>query len=99
VPTADVGRFGWGYRLIRNRASPGVPSRKHDTLPFYIRNELIREICDETFASEPAIGLPLLVGVVDEMLRALANEIRKMLLAPLPGDALRSWRMAGSPAK
>jgi AraC family transcriptional regulator len=61
---------------------------QYDTLHFYIRDELIREIRDETFALGPAIALPPLVGVMDEMLRALANEIRKMLLAPFPGDTL-----------
>jgi AraC family transcriptional regulator len=61
---------------------------QYDTLHFYIRDDFIREIRDETFALGPAIALPPLVGVMDEMLRALANEIRKMLLAPFPGDAL-----------
>jgi AraC family transcriptional regulator len=61
---------------------------RYDTLHFYIRDELIREISDETFASGPAIALPPWVGVMDEMLRALANEIRKMLLTPFPSDAL-----------
>ncbi len=61
---------------------------QYDTLHFYVRDELIREIYDETFASEPTIALPPWVGVMDDMLRALANEIRKMLLTPFPGDAL-----------
>jgi AraC family transcriptional regulator len=61
---------------------------QYDTLHFYIRDELFGKIRDETFALGPAIALPPWVAVMDEMLRALANEIRKMLLAPFPGDAL-----------
>jgi AraC family transcriptional regulator len=61
---------------------------QYDTLHFYVRDELIREICGEMFASEPAIALPPWVGVMDEMLRALANEIRAMLLSPFPGDTI-----------
>jgi AraC family transcriptional regulator len=71
---------------------------QYDTLHFYIRDELIREIYDETFASEPTIALPPWVGVMDEMLRALANEIRKMLLAPFPGDALHAETLSRAAA-
>jgi AraC family transcriptional regulator len=61
---------------------------QYDTLHFYVRDELIREIYDETFASGPPIALPPWVGVMDDMLRALASEMRKMLLTPVPGDTL-----------
>jgi AraC family transcriptional regulator len=35
---------------------------------------------------------------MDEMLRALANEIRKMLLAPFPGDALHAETLSRAAA-
>ena len=54
--------------------------RTDDTLHFYIRDEFIREMHCEMFASQAAITLPPCVGVMDEMLQTIANEIRKMLL-------------------
>jgi AraC family transcriptional regulator len=59
---------------------------RYDTLHFYIRDEFIRQLHCEMFASQAAITLPPRVGVMDEMLQTVANEIRKMLLTPLPTD-------------
>jgi AraC family transcriptional regulator len=60
----------------------------YDTLHFYIRDEFIREIQCEMSASPAPIALPPRAGVMDEMLRAVAHEIRKMLLAPSPVDRI-----------
>ena len=59
---------------------------QYDTLHFYIRDEFIREMHCEMFASQAAITLPPCVGVMDEMLQTIANEIRKMLLTPSAAD-------------
>jgi AraC family transcriptional regulator len=61
---------------------------RYDTLHFYIRDEFVREIHSEMFASESPITLPPRVGVMDEMLQTVAHEIRKMLLAPSPADKI-----------
>jgi AraC family transcriptional regulator len=71
---------------------------RYDTLHFYIRDELIRELYGEAFATEPTIALPPWVGVMDERLRALANEIRKMLLTPFPGDTLHAETLSRAAA-
>lgn len=61
---------------------------QYDTLHFYIRDEFIREMHCEMIASQAAITLPPCVGVMDEMLQPIANEIRKMLLTPSAADKL-----------
>jgi AraC family transcriptional regulator len=61
---------------------------QYDTLHFYIRDEFIREIHCEMFASRAAMTLLPCVGVMDEMLQTVAHEIRKMLLAPSPVDRI-----------
>ncbi len=60
----------------------------YDTLHFYVRDEFIREIHAEMFASRAGITLPPSVGVMDEMLKTVAHEIRKMLLSPAPADRI-----------
>ena len=76
---------------------------RYDTLHFYIRDEFIREIHAEIFASSAAIALPPRVGVMDEMFRTIAHEIRKMLQAPAPGrqylcrnSVARGGRLSGA---
>jgi AraC family transcriptional regulator len=69
---------------IRTSSQGGL----YDTLHFYIRDEFIREIHGEMFASDGAVTLPPSVGVMDEMLQTVAHEIRKMLLAPAPTDRI-----------
>lgn len=61
---------------------------QYDTLHFYIRDEFIRDVHCEMFASQVAVALPPCVGVMDEMLQAIANEIRKMLLTPSVADKI-----------
>jgi AraC family transcriptional regulator len=60
----------------------------YDTLHFYVRDEFIRESYADMFASQTGISLPPFVGVMDEMLKAVAYEIRKMLLSPAPPDRI-----------
>ena len=43
---------------------------QYDTLHFYVRDEFIREVQRDMFASPAAITLPPRVGVMDEMLQA-----------------------------
>ena len=64
-------------------SSDGGP---YDTLHFYVRDEFMREIQSDMFASQAAITLPPSVGVMDEMLQTIAYTIRKMLLAPSSTD-------------
>jgi AraC family transcriptional regulator len=59
---------------------------QYDTLHFYIRDEFIRDVQRDVFASPAAMALPPCVGVMDEMLQTIAHEIRKMLLVPSPVD-------------
>ena len=62
--------------------------RQYDTLHFYIRDEFIREIHGDMFASQATITLPPCVGAMDKMLLTIAHEIRTMLLAPWPADSV-----------
>jgi AraC family transcriptional regulator len=59
---------------------------QYDTLHFYIRDEFVREVQRDVFASPAAMTLPPCAGVMDEMLQAIGHEIRKMLMAPSPVD-------------
>jgi hypothetical protein len=62
--------------------------RQYDTLHFYIRDEFVREIHRDMFASQATITLPPCVGVMDEMFLTIAHEIRKMLQTPRPADSV-----------
>jgi AraC family transcriptional regulator len=71
---------------------------QYDTLHFYVRDELMREIHRDMFATQGAFSLPPRVGVMDEMLQTIAHAIRKMLLTPSPADRVYaetlSWATA-----
>lgn len=60
----------------------------YDTLHIYIRDETIREISGEMFGSQSTVDLPPRVGIMDDILRSIAYEIRKMLMAPSPADRI-----------
>ena len=47
------------------------PDRLYDTMHFYIRDEFVREVHAEIFASQAVITLAPRVGVMDEMFRRL----------------------------
>jgi AraC family transcriptional regulator len=64
------------------------PDRQYDTMHFYIRDELVREIHAKIFGSQATITLAPRVGVMDEMFLTIAREIRKMLRAPDPADGV-----------
>jgi AraC family transcriptional regulator len=71
---------------------------QYDTLHFYVRDESIREIHCNMFASRAAVTLPPSVGVMDEMLRTIAYAIRKMLLAPSSIDKVYAETLASATA-
>ncbi|MBS0246820.1 MAG: helix-turn-helix transcriptional regulator [Proteobacteria bacterium] len=60
----------------------------YDTLHLYIRDESIREISRDMFGPQAATDLPPSVGIMDDILRAIAFEIRKMLMEPAPADRI-----------
>jgi hypothetical protein len=62
--------------------------RQYDTMHFYIRDEFVREIYCDMFASKATITLPPCVGAMDKMFQTIAHEIRKMLQAPWPADSV-----------
>jgi AraC family transcriptional regulator len=62
--------------------------RQYDTMHLYIRDELVREIHCDMFASQATITLPPCVGAMDEMFQTIAHEIRKMLRTPRPADCV-----------
>jgi AraC family transcriptional regulator len=62
--------------------------RQYDTLHLYIRDELIREMHRDLFASQATIALPPCVGAIDKMFQTIAQEIQKMLLTPWPADSI-----------
>jgi len=61
---------------------------QYDTMHIYVRDEHIREIHAEMFASSAAITLPPRVGAMDKMLQTIALEIWKMLETPWPADGV-----------
>ncbi len=62
------------------------PGRQYDTMHFYIRDDFIREIHRDMFASQATITLPPLAGATGEMFLTIAHEIWKLLQTPGPAD-------------
>ncbi len=71
---------------------------QYDTMHFYVRDEYLREIHAEMFASHGATALPPCVGAMDKMLQTIALEIWKMLEAPWPADGIYAETLARAAA-
>jgi AraC family transcriptional regulator len=72
--------------------------RRYDTMHLYIRDELVREVYSDMFGPHGTITLQPRVGVIDEMFRAIAYEIRKMLQTPMPADSVYAETLARTAA-
>jgi len=70
------------------------PGRQYDTMHFYIRDDFVREIHGDTFASQATIALPPLAGAMDEMFLTIAREIWKLLQTPGPADSIYAETLA-----
>jgi AraC family transcriptional regulator len=60
--------------------------RRYDTMHFYIRDRIVRDVHAEMFGSIADFTLRPCVGVMDRMFQAIAIEIHRMLESPWPAD-------------